>query len=342
MAAIVDAARRDDVNILCIQESSRIMPDALKGLHSTCRALGFRLDVGPQDEHGGVAVLSDHPVARVALPDFLEFGHRVMAVQVSRTGIRPLMLVNVYVHANDKQLGTHLLQSVFQWLRMMAVGAVFPMNTAYVPENGTHRNADGELYQGPPVADHDLVAYDLPQGPPTTRWRWQPRVGLDLGRSDTWHAVWPKFQLNFESALVEGDTESAWHALSASAEEALRADGARTAPPRGLPGRPVREQPVRLKLPSFQTLLERQLRRLARRVYEYTRFPTAVLATKLESTRASWPHVAGDACEGKTWSEIAAKLTDLANEEAARAKAARIAKWKEEIQEDIPRMARWI
>ena len=117
MAAIVDAARRDDVNILCIQESSRIMPDALKGLHSTCRALGFRLDVGPQDEHGGVAVLSDHPVARIALPDFLEFGHRVMAVQVSRTGIRPLMLVNVYVHANDKQLGTHLLQSVFQWLR---------------------------------------------------------------------------------------------------------------------------------------------------------------------------------------------------------------------------------
>ena len=294
MAAIVDAARRDDVNILCIQES-HIMPDAVKGLRSTCKALGFRLEVGPQDEHGGVAVLSDHPIARVAIPSFLEFGHRVMAVQVSRPGIRPLMLVNVYVHANDKQLGTHLLQWVFQWLRstgedyvvlgdynrepeefplegMMAVGAVFPMNTAYVPEHGTHRNADGELtgvhldygiasprvqvgrrHQGPPVADHDLVAYDLPQGSPTTRWRWQPRLGLDTGRGDTWHEVWPKFQFNFETALGEGNTESAWRELSASAEEALRSEGARSAPPRGIPGRPVREQPVRLKLPSFQT-----------------------------------------------------------------------------------------
>ena len=49
---------------------------------------------------------------------------------------------------------------------MMAVGAVFPMNTAYVPENGTHRNADGELYWRPPGLRHRFsTCSDWPQIP---------------------------------------------------------------------------------------------------------------------------------------------------------------------------------
>ena len=153
---------------------------------------------------------------------------------------------------------------------------------------GTHRNSDGVLTgyvidymlhvpavhvfrrdQRPAVADHDLVSYDIQVAalPEQYCWPAKPCVLPTAEISDEiWRSAWAPCEAGFNRALQQQDVTRAWDILSGCFAVLLTKRGAWTPPTQPK----SRESCAHRRAPTFQSLTERQLRRLARRAHEFT------------------------------------------------------------------------
>ena len=113
----------------------------------------------------------------------------------------------------------------------------------------------------------------------------------------------------------------------------------RPARPRAERGRPMVQDRHRCRCRDMQSLLERRLRWVARRA---ARGGTPRLKDKLardiETFGDDYPHV----LHMHSYEERASYLNMQADLEAQRTRAARIRRWKTDIQEDVSAMAKWI
>ena len=247
----------------------------------------------------------------------------------------------------------------------LSCGLVYAMdNDALFPRQGTHRLESGAYTRrvldygvaspglavsnrqqilGP--ADHDLVHYDIGLHSGRRGWRWQPQRHLLTEPVAEWERHWsPTADACFHQDLAEGNTEAAWRALSAAAEEALAAPGTQ-ARPRGEPGKPVWAEAHVGHTPRIQTLRERKLRRAARRLSEVlyhnaTEASTRRLQHYLEHLLQAYPDLR-DLADLRGEGLLQA-LQEKASMEEQRANLARLHKWKEDVKTDLPRLARWI
>ena len=249
----------------------------------------------------------------------------------------------------------------------LATGLLFDMDDVAGPHalQGTHRNHAGELtgrvidfmlatneffpvsrVQHQSVADHDLILYDFPWKDDVTQFSWPARPSLRLEKvsSEQWANVWNAFSSTFDTALEARDSDAAWQALSSAAETAL--GGTPEAPNARhnqlLPT--VKKVITSTKAPNSQSLLERQLRRLARKAQQSLLQPNDV---KLKRNFFFLIDFLSDQVPLLTqcqWNSEATVrfLFDLADQEAKAAARQRIHDWKDQISDDVPRLARWI
>ena len=330
----------------------------------------------------GVAFITDVPAQLVAIPTELEFGGRIAAIKVARLQQRPLLVLSIYMPAADKVAGNTVAQEAVQWARntgeayvllgdwnrredayplagYLAKGVVWSMDGEQCPRAGTHRRG-GHLRshidfglasprllvegreQHVGVADHDLVSYQLRAHPGEDTRRWRPQRRLLVEEPAAWESVWADYADAFEVAIVSRDVTTAWQTLSAAAEAAMADPTSRPAKPRAEPGRPLVQDRHHGRCRDVQTLLERRLRRVARRAAEAARGGTARLKEKLDRDVAAFTLDYPCVLDMPSYADLACYLNQLADEEAQRARAARIRRWKDEIQDDVSAMAKWI
>lgn len=160
------------------------------------------------------------------------------------------------------------------------------------PHHGTRRRPDGTYtgrtvdfalahrqlrptarhqHRGP--GDHDLVVYSVEWNPPPPTWTFPrpPSFGAPSPQDATrWDACWTASGPAFSDALARNDLDTAWTLLSNAAETAL---GAPTTTRCRAPLPRVRDPTGHTHAPRCQPLVERKLRRLARRAAELARSP---------------------------------------------------------------------
>ena len=328
----------------------------------------------------GVAFIADVPAEPVDLPEKMGNEGRVMCIKVARDGARPLLVLNLYLPAWDRVPGNEMALQAIAWARstaedfvilgdwnrpeeaypvggLVARGVVWSMDGDYTTRGGTFRR-QGELSthidfgvssprllvdarrQWLGVADHDLVCYDLRARPVRDDRRWQPHRRLKLAEPLDWAGTWAGWAPAFRSALAAHDLDEAWRCLSGAAEEAMAEADARGVP-RSAWGKPSVQEPHHCKCRDYQTLLERRLRRVARRAAASQTGGDYRLAQKLRTNvqelAVTFPELRGNL----TKATLTSTLLSLAEREAERARDARIRRWKE-IQPDLPAMCRWI
>ena len=400
LAAVLQLGLTSMADVFCLQET-RLVEESICATRTAARSTGWEFHMGPQGQDpqgtrvGGLAFFTKWPAQLVDLPEAITAGNRVAALKVHRPRQRPMMVVNVYIHANDREAGTTLIEALFEYLAglgedyvvlgdynremgehpvstMLAAGLVYPLYEGPIPAEprGTHRGLKGytgryiDFGLGSPAvlgrargqllgpADHDLVYYDIDVACRDQPWRWAPRAPLQTQRVQ-WDEQWRAAAPAFRAAVAQHDAAAAWGVLSDAAEAALtdpgeEGKGARASNRRGAKraatARPQQRDPHSAKAPAFQTLLERRLRRLVRRVEElqkpgnHTELETKTTASikELASVLPSLHEYPGHGQAG------CAFLQELAQGEADRASRARIAKWREDLQLDLARMARWV
>ena len=248
------------------------------------------------------------------------------AFKVYRPRQRPLLLINVYLHANDLSQAKHLLLSIFEWVAELGEEAlilgdfnmerhVWPISTALATGKwyscdeqvcgdqlgtGTHRNSNNKYTgrvidfglatprvlitdrtQNVGVADHDAVVYDIAVlDRPSAVWRLpagEPLLEAPIPE-DMWENAWQQVDNDFHKCLTEGEIQQAWVILSNCAERLMHPKGKASRAERSGPQQMA--SPPSSKAPTFQTLLERKLRRFARRVQEFQRSFLPELARK--------------------------------------------------------------
>ena len=241
-------------------------------------------------------------------------------------------------------------------------GALVCWDDLHVLESrGTHRDSEGELtgytidfglgtrglvtlgrvqMRGP--ADHDLVAYDLQvaKRPVLHTWtRYRPLSPTEAVAA--WQSAWAGVAEHFAQCLAAGRVDAAWQALSGAAEIALARDDKGQYCPRAALGGPRQVAAHSGKAPSFQSLAERRLRRLARRAAELAKQPTntelarRILAAKRDFAEV-WPQVPlGTAAAAQHFQNAADAVANACRDR-------RIARWKREIQEDASKLTAWI
>ena len=243
---------------------------------------------------------------------------------------------------------------------LLAKGVVWSMDGGQCSRDGTHRRGgrltshidfglaaprllvDSRL-QRLGVADHDMVCYRLRGFPEETHLRWQPqrRLLLQAGAVD-WEAVWQAFASDFDGAWAAGEVDRAWQALSEAAEEYLADPASRPARPRAAPGRPLAQERHQGRCRDVQSLLERRLRRVARRAEEAACRGTLSLQRKLDRDIAAFASEYPGLLDLPTYEAVARFLLELADQEAQRSRVARVRRWKSDIQDDVGAMAKWV
>ena len=133
-----------------------------------------------------------------------------------------------------------------------------------------------------------------------------------------------------------------WQTLSHAAEEAMADPAGRPAKPRAEPGRPMVQERHHTRCRDAQTLLERRLRRVARRAAEAVRGCPARLRAKLDRDIAGFGGDFPEVLNMRSYEDLAFYLNEQAEQEAQRSRAIRIRQWKDGIQDDVKAMARWI
>ncbi|CAE7317126.1 unnamed protein product [Symbiodinium sp. CCMP2592] len=250
---------------------------------------------------------------------------------------------------------------------LLASGQVYDADTVIGDPSslpGTRRNAKGHLTgsvldymlhspsvhvrargQERAVADHDLVYYSLPMLGLPARLTWPPRPRLTSHPppADAWTSAWPRFRLTFEAALDSGDLNAAWAALSACLAEvvcdrkpAIAPDQARG--PRARPCEP------HLKAPTYQSILERRLRRLGRRALEFATdvgnqpLFQALLRSVMDLGQV-FPEL-----HSLPWGtpEAAHSVFQLAETQAALDKDTRLQHWRATTGEDFAKLCQWV
>ena len=330
----------------------------------------------------GVGFITDVPAQLVELPEELHHGGRIAAIKVARRQQRPLLVLSVYLPAADKVRGNSVALDAVQWARgtgedfvllgdwnrredsyplagLLAKGVVWSMDGGQCPRAGTYRRGGfltthidfglasprlpvEERCQWMGVADHDLIGYKLRGYPDEPVLRWCPQRRLLLEARVDWVDVWRGFADYFEEAVAQGNTTEAWQTLSAAAEEYLADPDARPARPRALPGRPTVQEQHHCRCRDVQSLLERRLRRVARRAEEAGKNYTAALGVKLSRDLDTFAKDYPDLLDQTDYSAVAFFLFAKADQEAQRVRACRVKRWKEDIQDDVGAMAKWV
>ena len=309
----------------------------------------------------GVAFITDVPSQVVDIPEELEFGGRVMAIKVARVAQRPLLAMCVYMPARDRVQGNSVAAEVVQWARntgeefvllgdwnrpedtyplagYLAKGTVWTMDGEQLRRDGTFRRAgkltthsdyglasprllvDGRT-QHLGVADHDLVTYQLRAFPEEDSRRWQPQRRLVAAEPADWDTIWTHFAADFDEAVINSDLDQAWQLLSQAAEDAMADQEGRPPRPRALPGRPVAQERHQTRTKELQTLLERRLRRVARRASEATKNGNERLREKLTRDLISLAAILPHLPQVVGYDNIANYLNGKADEEAQRGHA---------------------
>ena len=120
IGAVAALATEMGINILAMQET-RLASDATRSSHAAFRAAGWTLHQGTQGRDGrgvvtaGVACISDIPAQMIDIARALAHDGRVMALKVGRHGLRPLIVVNIYLPAGDKVPGNAIAIDAIQW-----------------------------------------------------------------------------------------------------------------------------------------------------------------------------------------------------------------------------------
>ena len=118
IGAVAALATEVGVNVL-----ARLAPDAAKSSRAAFRSAGWILHQGPQgrDARGnvsaGVAFITDIPPQMIAIPKDLEHDGRIMALMVGRQGLRPRIVISIYLPACDKVPGNAIALEGTQWAR---------------------------------------------------------------------------------------------------------------------------------------------------------------------------------------------------------------------------------
>ena len=247
---------------------------------------------------------------------------------------------------------------------LVAGGAVYAMDPdPFAEGKGTHRLEDG-IYTGRLLdfglssarlavsgraqllgpADHDLVTYDVHLRSGLRGWRWQAQQRLALDKETVDWQLRPGERL-FSGGPWERQTlRRPGACLSEAAEASLGDEAASSAKPHGAPGRPYLAEAHFGKTASVQTLRERKLRRAARRVAAALaggdRAGEAKLNRYLQHLADVYPDL-GEVVrlQGPA---LLTLLQEKAAEEEKRANRARLDKWAQDVQTDLPRLARWV
>ena len=391
LAGVLEIATTGHLDILCLQET-RVSDDSWSAVNGACNKQGWKIFPGGQDAtacgavSGGILIISKWPVEALSIPTRVTSPVRAMALKVYRPRQRPLLLINVYLHANDLSQAKHLLLSIFEWVAELGEEAlilgdfnmerhVWPISTALATGKwyscdeqvcgdqlgtGTHRNSNNKYTgrvidfglatprvlitdrtQNVGVADHDAVVYDIAVlDRPSAVWRLP--AGEHLLEApipeDMWENAWQQVDNDFHKCLTEGEIQQAWVILSNCAERLMRPKGKASRAERSGPQQMA--SPPSSKAPTFQTLLERKLRRFARRVQEFQRSFLPELARKLHrDARQLHPSLAEFALGDRSLAVAAVRLAD---KEAAEASKRRVAAWKEEVQENVAKLSKWV
>ena len=198
-------------------------------------------------------------------------------------------------------------------------------------------------------ADHDLVFYDvlLAGAPPCPavfpRRRKLAEHGVD---AQDWQRVWQEHSLAFHEALGAGDIDGAWCLLSDAAEMAIGCE------PRGIKRsqaaipRPLTATST--KAPTHQSIRERRLRRLVRRVREHLRgtgdeAEKRVRHGKILGTAREFGLLPTAALRGRPCLEFILQAAEQEAEvQATRTSTGRKARWMEQVQLDYAKAAKWV
>lgn len=201
--------------------------------------------------------------------------------------------------------------------------------------------------QGPALADHDWVSYDVAVTKPPVPYSWpkEARINEDQGGdlSTRWDNTWNNVAGDFEEHLRNRDLDKAWEILSRVTESILVENGEAGAP-RGVIKAPIQKLLNTYESDEVQSVKARRLDRTIKRWKEGMR--TRWEAFDIEALK----HKAKDIIE---WYLIFANINWLSGEwletalqvlrnQAKQDKYQRILNWKEKIQEDEAAMIRWI
>lgn len=333
---------------------------------------------------GGLLVATRLPACPFPLPDSPLLRGRAMALRVAPPQGRPFVLANFHGQLDSYNAGHaasllldalgssgdpwilagdhNRLQEQWPYSAAFASGLARAWDEFFLsqPHCGTRRNPAGHYTrrtidfmlshpslaplsreQVPGPGDHDVVAYSLPGFGPlphTACWR---RCAPLTPSPD------PVFSLPaaFDDAVSGEDLDLAWSLLSCAAEAALGAQGpaTRAAEPRLC----LRDPMGSSRAPRCQSLLERKLRRLARRtaaLADCSNHERPGLLSNIASLTADLPpSVAAALPLGPEVSvHSASSLHAAADALSAKCAKDRLARWKLAVQDDIPRLASWI
>eukprot|EP00438_Fugacium_kawagutii_P019508 Skav235641 [mRNA] locus=scaffold358:529290:532652:- [translate_table: standard] len=196
------------------------------------------------------------------------------------------------------------------------------------------------------VADHDLVFYHLITNDPVTCFKWpQHSLLKEVSVSDElWNSLWVPAKEVFNSCLQLKDANGAWAILSFTAEQCLGASEHASKPRHAcLKPQPKLSQ-FGAKHPAFQSLLERRLRRLARRADQALVQPwneplQVNLRRNISQLAVQCPELLDI-----TWSSAnaASSILNLADKVAVDNAEVRAAEWENAIAFDFHRLSEWI
>lgn len=196
------------------------------------------------------------------------------------------------------------------------------------------------------VADHDLVYYHLLIDDPVTCFRWpQHSLLKEVSVSDeSWNSWWESSKEAFNSCLQLNDANGAWAILSFAAEQCLGASEHASKPRHACLKPQPKHSQFGAKHPSFQSLLERRLRRLARRAGEALVQPwNEPLQANLRRNVSQLTDQCPDLLNiDWTSASAAPSVLHIADKVAVDNAEARAEEWKTAIAFDFQRLSDWI
>ena len=234
------------------------------------------------------------------------------------------------------------------------------------PHTGTRRNAAGRYtsrtidfalghpslhclarHQEVGPGDHDWVVYTVDAPSPSPTWRWARAPALlppSPSDADRWNAAWLQAHAPFHAALGSGDLTAAWILLSNAAEAALSSSSGSSRS--STPSLHLRDPVGSTKPPSCQPLLERKLRRIARRALALRHASGSEASALLQNLRSAVADLppAFSTLSTTDWlhPDSAPMVHNLADEIAVELSRRRLHSWQAAVQDDFSRLAAWV
>lgn len=309
---VVHLFHKHKLDLLCLQET-HIHSTGSRAIHTACQKPGLTLHIGTQNNsRSNIAILSIRPTAPWHHPALTD-QDRVQILQVHRPRQRPLLVANVYGHAENNPARDELLTKVAHILRdtdedfvilgdfncTMGEGAI-----AYLLANGILHDANASFYNWEPTrpagnrcidyaltspamhpatkhqthgpSDHDLVIYSFPGSHHTST----PALTKPAFRKldPTANPTDADYlQLLPEQALhaylKNSEVDAAWRLLSNTAEDLLAAHQPSTGPRRYDSWQATPTPPQSRHSNTPEPIRLRRLRRLHRTAAEVLRNP---------------------------------------------------------------------